>query len=357
MNKNKYAFRVYKFDDAGNIYSPIISDDSDSLGVRARLGETQVDDINKVRNEDFRGNIKHSGLWHNGKVHNLTPRHYGYSILGKSDPRYSIFNFFEDYFQTDDVHHAIEEEVDKYARNVPESLKEKDDFIKDFLQNKKRPVNRDFIKNDYDLFTHERSPLITSEKIDYLEKLHNSGAYPASHFTLPRNHSFFKDNDKLLDYFVDMATIFTGNDADDDDDYDDYDEDMFEQMGTKMGDNMGIVLVSVPEDKMLSVDDVIKNKFTAQRDFPEELIATEVTPLRIFNEFPKAVDNYKKLRWRDKVPAAEAFGESFKIEPGDFVSDKQLKDIYLDMCRVNDCRKNKQRQHANIVNAIRELGQ
>lgn len=39
------------------------------------------------------------------------------------------------------------------------------------------------------------------------------------------------------------------------------------------------------------------------------------------------------------------------------VSDSQLKDIYRDMCYVNDYRKNKKQQHTNIVSAIRELGQ
>ena len=57
---------------------------------------------------------------------------------------------------------------------------------------------------------------------------------------------------------------------------------------------------------------------------------------------------------RDKgASGKEAFAESFKIEPGQVISDEQLKNIYKDICFFVDS-KNKRK---NIINAIKELGQ
>lgn len=346
--KNKYAFRMYRFDKNGDIYSPF----ADYNSAVSRLGDTQVVDspVDGYDSDDS------GGLWYNGMVHNTTPKHFGYSILGKADPKYSIFNFFIDYLQPEEINgflsndytRAITDEVNKYAKNVPESLKNKDDFINDYVNNYFGRVDRDTIKNDYDLLTHKRSPLLANEKADFLEKLRDGDAGRVTSFALPQKHSAF-NSERVWDYFVKTVSNFLKG----------YVPNESNNNGTHTDnlDNFKLVLASVPEDKLLSVDDVIKNGYTAQRDFPEELITSEITPLRVFDGFYDAAANYRNLRTFDKVPAAEAFGESFKLEPGDFVSDKQLKNIYHDMCYAADYNRDKKQQCANIVNAIRELGQ
>lgn len=306
---NRYLFRLYHVDKQGNIFSPFLSGHTGGFG-NTEVASGTRDDVGN----DF-GN-----LWHKGQLYKRNPKHFGFSAFGKVDPRYSIFSSSD--LVTDELLNAVQNEITRY---VPERAKDTN-VLKEYY--------RDNENNDYDFLTsHKYAP---SKRTGYISKF-NGGNDSADLFTI--SPEFFDFNsDTVWDDFV-------------------YDIDMYDTFNllhvndTSNGDK--VMLVTTPEDKIVSVDELIKNGYTQQRDFPSELITSEVTPLREFSEYPTAIKNYEKLRSKG-ASGPEAFGESFKIEPKDIVSDEQLKGIYKDMCFFIDSGKKKQR---NIVKSIKELGQ
>lgn len=304
---NKYLFRVYHFDKNGNIFSPFLSEHTGKLGDTEIASETRDD----VGNE-------FGHLWHKGKLYQKNPKHFGFSAFGKVDPRYSIFSGEDlDGGLLDAVHKEI-------TKGVPESTKGQKRFAEYYADDE---------KDDWEFLTNNiYSP---GERTSYLSQLQGQKG-SASAFTIsPELFDF--DSDQVWDdlaYDIDMY-------------------DTFHRWHPEMPDEGDrVVLVTTPESKIISADDLVKNGYTQQRDFPSEIVTSEVTPIREFNEYPKAVSKYDELR--DKgASGPEAFAESFRIEPGQIVSDEQLKDIYKDICFFVDGRKKRK----NIVDAIKEMGQ
>lgn len=306
---NKYLFRLYHIDKQGNIFSPFLSGHTSGFD-NTEVASGTRDDVGN----DF-GN-----LWHKGKLYKKNSKHFGFSAFGKVDPRYSIFSSSD--LTSDELVDAVQNEISKY---VPEHARNTN-LLKEYY--------RDNETNDYDFLTsHKYAP---NKRTGYISKFNGDNG-SADLFTIsPELFDF--DSDSVWDDFV-------------------YDIDMYDTFNllhvndTSNGDR--VVLVTTPEDKIISVDELVNNGYTQQRDFPSELVTSEVIPLREFSEYPTAIKNYEKLRNKG-ASGTEAFGESFKIEPKDIVSDEQLKGIYKDMCFFVD---NNKKKHKNILSAIRELGQ
>lgn len=304
---NKYLFRVYHFDKNGNIFSPFLSGHTGSFGNTEVATDTRDD----VGNE-------FGSLWHKGKLYPKNNKHFGFSAFGKVDPRYSIFS---GEYLDDNLLDAVQNEITK---GVPESAKGQRQFAKYYADDE---------KDDYEFLTNKiYSP---RERTSYLSQLQGQKGSASAYTISPELFDF--DSDQVWDdlaYDIDMY-------------------DTFHRLHPGMPDEGDrVVLVTTPESKIISADDLVKNGYTQQRDFPSELVSSEVTPIREFSEYPQAVTKYDELR--DKgASGPEAFAESFRIEPGQVASDEQLKDIYKDICFfVNGSNRSK-----NILKGIKELGQ
>jgi hypothetical protein len=306
---NKYLFRVYHFDDKGNMKSPFVErGNPKGFGITEKAEGTQ-DDI---------GNV-FGNLFHKGKLYQKAFPHYGFSAIGKIDPRFSIW-FGEDAGDFDDeVLEAINKEI---SSRIPEEMKDKQDLKAYYKLGE---------KNDYDFLTNERyAPR------DRVKRL-TGNVWGANSFTLSPEYLDF-DSDNAWDDLVEDIDI--------------YDTHHIKNplFGAEEGDK--VVLVTAPEDKLISVDDVVKNGLTQQRDFPSEIVSSEVTPVRELNEYPDARSKYYALRNKGAT-GKEAFADSFKISPTDIVSDENMKSIYKDMCYFI----NGSRRKDNILKGIKELGQ
>lgn len=304
---NKYLFRLYHFNKNGNISSPFLASSSSQFGIPITATSTRDDTTN-----DF------GALWHKGRLYPRNVRHFGFSTIGKVDPRYSIFSGDTDYDFDDGVFNSIHKEL---TASVP-----KEAHGQQTLKN----LYTDGEKDDYEFLTNTKySP---RERSKFLHKFNTGKDIDgANAFTIsPKWFNFDSDNvwDDLA-YDIDMYRTFDRPDE---------------------GDK--VVLVTTPEDKILSVDELTKKGYTQQRDFPSEIVTSEITPLRVFSEYPKALAKYDILR--DKgASGPEAFSESFKIEPKQIASDAQLKNIYVDMCRNKDANL----KQCSILKGIKELGQ
>ena len=310
---SKYLFRVYHFDKNGNISSPFLS------GHTGKFGSAEIADSTRDSTRDDVGN-EFGNLWHKGKLYQRNPRHFGFSAFGKVDPRYSIFSG-EDFEGNKKLLRAIQKEITK---GVPESAKGQH-LLKDYYEDNEED-DWEFLTND--LYTPK-------ERTGHLSKFRGQKG-SADAFTISPEFFDF-DSDQVWD---DLA----------------YDIDMYDTFNRlhpgAVDDGDRVVLATTPESKIISVDDLIKNGYTQQRDFPSELVTSEITPIRVFSEYPKAVANYDRLR--DKgASGKEAFAESFKIEPSKIVSDEQLKNIYKDICFFVDGRN----KYKNLVSSIKEFGQ
>ena len=307
---NKYLFRVYHMGNNGEIFSPFLSGDA------KRFGKTEK--AQGVRNDI--GN-EFGSLWHKGKIYPKNNRHFGFSAFGKVDPRYSVFSDDDFDFDNDELLEAVHNSITKY---VPEEAHGQKTLEKYYADGE---------KDDFEFLTnHTYSP---RERTNYLSKFSGKND-TAQHFTI--SPEFFNfDSDSVWDDLV----------------YDIDTYDTFHRMHPGMPDEGDrVVLVTTPESKIISVDDMINNGYTQQRDFPSEIVTSELTPIREFSEYPKAAANYDKLR--DKgASGPEAFAESFKIEPKQIASDEQLKNIYKDLCYCADGN----RKRTSIIKGIKELGQ
>lgn len=306
---NKYLFRVYHFDKNGDMTSPFLSEHTGNFGNTEVAAGTTEDVGNEFGN-----------LWHKGKFYPKSKRHFGFSAIGKVDPRYSIFS--GDYLGDDDILDAVQNEITK---GVPETAKGQRQFARYYADDE---------KDDYEFLTNKLySP---RERTSYLSQLQGQkGA--ANAFTIsPELFNF--DSDEVWDNFASDIDVY----------------DTFHMKHPDATNDNGdrVVLVTAPEDKVISADDIVKNGYTQQRDFPTELVTSEVTPVREFSEYPQAMSKYETLRSKG-ASGPEAFAESFRIEPGQVVSDKQLKDIYKDICFFA----NSSSRHKNILKGLMGLRQ
>jgi len=306
---NKYLFRVYHFNNKGNMHSPFVSGSEKGFGITEKANGLKDD----VGNE-------FGSLWHRGKRYPKSNKHFGFSAFGKVDPRYSIFT---EEMLDDDTYDAVQKEI---SSKVPESAHGQQTLKKYYADNE---------KDDFEFLSNQLySP---RERTSYLHKFNTGEDFSgANSFSISPEYFNF-DSDYVWDDFVDDIDMY----------------DTFRRLHPGMPDDGDrVVLATTPESSILSIDDVVKNGYTQQRDFPSELVTSEVTPIREFSEYPKAADNYFALR--DKgASGPEAFGQSFKIAPTDIVSDANKKHIYKDLSTWY----NKKNTQNNIINGIREFGQ
>lgn len=309
--KDKYLFRVYQFDDKGNIVSPF-------LGSESKFGEKQVTDTVQ---SDVGNATTYGALFHKGQVYPKTPLHKGFSAIGKVDPRFSIWVTEDAHDFDDDVLEAVQKQIRDV---IPEDFKNKREFANRYADNE---------KNDYEYFTN---PVYSPWELTHgLSKLSGVNQVAKMYSLDPKYFDF--DSDTVWDdlaYDIDSYGITGARDREPDEE------------GSR------IVLATAPEDKIITVDDVVKQGLTQQRDFPQELVTTEITPIREFTEYPEAFRNYLLLR-RKGASGKEAFADSFKLEPGEIVSDENMKNIYKDMCFFI----NGSNRQNNILKGLKELGQ
>jgi hypothetical protein len=303
----KYLFRVYKFDDKGNIKSPFMSHDGQFN--RTEVAEGLHPDV---------GNI-YGAMWHNDKLYIPSDKHYGFSTFGKIDPKYSIFpSDTATDFSDDRVLDAIQANL---LDNIPLTFKNKTQYKKYY---------QDGETNDYEFLTNPMtSPWLVTKALT---------GTPAKSYSLKPEYFDFESDEVWDDLVWDI---------------DAYDLHKLKFPGSNTPDEGDkIVLVTTPEDKILTIDDVIKKGLTTQRDFPSEIVSSEITPIKEITNYPEAVKKYTTLRDRG-AKGPEAFGESFKLEPHMIASDETLKNIYSDIrnlyknCYMKD----------HITNAVLGVGQ
>ena len=307
---DKYLFRVYHMDDKGNLLSPFVErGNTKGFGITEKATDTQDDIGNTFGN-----------LYHKGQLYPKSFPHYGFSAIGKVDPRYSIWFGEDDWDFDDEILDAINKEINTH---VPEEFKNKQDL---------KPYYKLGEKNDYEFLTNKRySPRERTKRL-------TGNVWGANSFSISPEYFDF-DSDSVWDDLVEDIDIYDTNHIK-----------APAWPGTEENDK--VILVTAPEDKLISVDDVVKNGYTQQRDFPSELVASEVTPIRELVEYPTAHKKYYDLRGKG-ANGKEAFNEAFKISPTDIVSDENMKNIYKDMCFFI----NGSRRKDNILKGIKELGQ
>lgn len=90
-----------------------------------------------------------------------------------------------------------------------------------------------------------------------------------------------------------------------------------------------VILTGVPLDSIVTVKDMLNNKRTAQRDFANELVTREITPLKEYNT-KELRDDFYASKEKDFDPE-KLFSERFNIKESDIVSDAAKKTIIKDM--------------------------
>lgn len=311
---NKYLFRVYKFDDKGNIISPFLAEEGQEFGKTST-----AEDYTEDRSNEF------GDLFHKGDVYKTTDTHHGFSTIGKIDPRYSTFDVNEaaDFYDED-----FEDQVHTYLHSlVPESAIGQTQF---------KGYYADDEEDDYDFLMN--SIYSIPERVNAIAKARGQDASNIMSMSLSPQFIDF-EGDNVWDDLVEDIDI--------------YDLHGQKYEGNKKEDgNEKIVLVSSPESKMLTIDDMIAQGLTTQRDFPSEIVTTQVTPIKELTGYPEARKKYRSLR-KMGAGGKEAFGESFKLEPGQIGSDKNIKHVLNDL---SNCYK-KHTSSKSIISGIKELGQ
>lgn len=310
---NKYLFRVYHFDENGDIVSPFVNDGTSEKGFGKKEEDYGVtDDL---------GN-SFGNLWHKGKTYKASGRHQGFSAIGKVDPKLSIYN--TDYDMHDDAEDALSDMLDE---QIPEKALHTNMFKKFYKFNE---------KNDFEFLINSTYPVVL--RLNAIATLRGEDASNLSAVTLsPKFFDF--DSDDVWDDLVEDIDM-----------YDTFDQKKLDFM-PRDDSNDKVVLVTTPTSKLITIDDVINRGLTTQRDFPSELVSNEVTPLRVLSEYPKARSRYFNLR--DKgASGKEAFGDSFKFDPdNDIVSDNNMKKIYKDCVKWYGDYKH----HNNILSGLKDM--
>ena len=311
---NKYLFRVYNTDKQGNLLSPF----SDNASAHRYNKKYTTDEVYQSSNSF---DVPNGSIYHRGKVYPKSDTHIGFSAFGKVDPKYAIFDVNEDTWD-EGIAKALAAEIRK---NIPESFKSRYDL---------KNAYADGETNDYEYLTNRIYE--PEEILRGINKL-NNGKGNLLKFTLSPD-TFDFDSDNVWDDFVEGI-------------------DMYDIYHTKTPfdiaqGNSKVILAAAPEEALLTIDDVINNGYTQQRDFPHEIVTRTITPIRELNEYPVAKEKYYKLR--DKgATGKEAFNDSFKLNPEEIPSDESIKNIYKDMCHFV----RSSRRSNNILNGIKEYGQ
>jgi len=313
MGNDKYVFRLYAVD-GDSLYSPYVYSEEP---------QTKVGEIHKAKEALPDTDTTDNGrLLHKGNIYPRSNMHYGFSVIGRPDPRYSTYTVDNSFADTSDtVLEAMDNEI---TSHVPESAKESRSLSHMYADGE---------KNDYEYLTNRLYP--QRERLGGLSTYITGDDKGAQHMSIDPKWLNF-DSDETWDNFVD--TLYR------------YSDDNRAFDGGR--DDVRMFLASVPESKLLSIDDAIDKGLTFQRDFPEELVASEITPLKEMTDMNGAYAKYTDSR-RKGAKADDAFGEAFKIAPSSVISDALKKDIYKDISSYYHA----SHRQSNLLKGIRELGQ
>ena len=246
------------------------------------------------KDDDDTENKKYYSVWQGGKFYKNNAPHIGFSAYGVKDKDHSLFNRDERYgieLDTDEIH-AFDNEFKSYI----------DDAYKNKTKYKDYYNYDDFYEtNDFDWLTDNN--MLMREKLRIMSKL---GDRTDAVVLSPYYYNF--DTDSNFDNLVRILN-FQNN----------------------YGGN-NVVLAAAPENSIIKWQDVLKNKYTAQRDTPHEIVTTKITPVKQFSnkEFNELIDFYKLIR-KSGATGQEAFYDTFELNPYTLVSDANLKQIMMDM--------------------------
>ena len=312
---SKYFFRVYNKDANGNFFSPYTFD---KINVDTGKRIQDNTDITKYP-------IGKDSVWlsDNTGVHEakLEAPHYGFSVIGKITPDKSIWG---GYLQ--DLYESVNNKEDTVLRNRIKNLLPDSTKHTNILKNS----YADDETNDYEYFTND---IYNTEEL--FNSLHKAGIVNG----VPVIGTFGKDDidfdsDEAYDNLMYAVNMYTADPFDKQDDV-----------------SKSLFLVAAPEDKILSAQDAIKNNLSIQRDMPEELIATEITPIKEYADVHNAIRGYNHAK-KKGASAKDAFFDAFKLDPAMIGSDRDIKYIYKDMSNAYNDIQSKRRLHNNIVNGL-----
>lgn len=292
---NKYGFRLYKLDDNGNLLSPYVEGDNVTTH---KLNNTYKND-NKVSDSlsYFLRDID------SDKVKEVHNDHIGYSLLGLPgkatsfyeltdlfNPAYGVYNKAAKYF----INNADPAALVRLHNDMGRELNAQD--LVDHFYGNKRITN-----------THEG----TNALLDVIQ----GKVRPKSRYATPMFMTSKHDGKEVPDDIKVRRLLSVLADYADDDDNASH-----------------IALVKVPMDKLVTVDDVVNNDLSPQRDLPEELVAREITPTQLFNgkEYSSAIKN----AIANGVSPMDILNDTFKLSKDDIaVSDETKKSIIQDMSK------------------------
>ena len=289
-NDNRYMFKVYKVkDNDDKLYPLYIPTD---LGVH-EINKTSEDNFDYKESDDIE-NKQYYNVWQGGKFYKNTAPNIGFSTYGLKDKDHSLFNRNDDFnidLEPDELE-ALDKEFKTYI----------DDSYKNTTKYKGHYVNGE--TNDYDYFTNNNVSI--KEK---LRAMHNRGRSFDAAVLSPYYYNF--DADSNFDELIDLLNFHNNYDTDK---------------------KNNVVLAAAPEDSIVKWQDVLRNKYTAQRDTPHEIVTTKITPVKQFSnkEFNELTDFYKLIR-KAGATGQEAFYDTFELNPYNLVSDANLKQIMMDM--------------------------
>lgn len=290
---NKYGFRLYKLDNNGNLLSPYVEGDN---ATTHKLNNTYKGD-NKVSDSlsYFLRDID------SDKVKEVHNDHIGYSLLGLPgkatsfyelhdlfNPAYGVYNKAAEYFINNADPAALEHLHNDMGRELSAQ-----DLVDHFYRNKH--------------ITNTREG--TNALLDVIQgKVRPKSRYATPMFMASKHDGKEVSDDVKVRRLLSVLAEY----ADDNDNA------------------SQIALVKVPMDKLVTVDDVVNNDLSPQRDLPEELVAREITPTQLFDgmKYSSAIKN----AITNGVNPMDILNDTFKLSKDDIaVSDETKKSIIQDM--------------------------
>lgn len=289
-NNNRYMFKVYQVkDNDDKLYPLYIPSD---LGIH-ELGKVSEDNFDYKESND-ESKKQYYDIWQGGKYYKNSAPNIGFSVYGVKDKDHSLFNRNDDF--------NIDLEPDEWEALGKEFKTYIDDSYKNTNKYKGRYAFNE--TNDYDYLTNDEYSVD-----ERLRAMHSKGhAFDAAVLS-PYYYNF--DTDSNFDELVDLLNFHNNYDT---------------------GKKNNVVLAAAPEDSIVKWQDVLRNKYTAQRDTPHELVTTKITPVKQFSnkKFNELSDFYKLVR-KAGATGQEAFYDTFNLDPYTIVSDANLKQIMMDM--------------------------
>lgn len=302
MSGKKYAIRLYTTDDDGNItsksnlYSPYIKKSRDYT----HLGETN--NFNKLVYPRSSGSTRLFVDKNSNAALETDRPHLGASAWGLNDPNHSIYHLNEvmGVDDNDRVYTArgVPESVKSYARKLVGDKTAKDQYKESFDPSKEfynYLQSTESLKNGFGPLADPILGKLSTAMVE-LDPEKNK-----------------MDKDEEISKLMDMLG--------------------FSLLDYKVGSDFKPVftLVSAPEDKFLTVDDVNKNGLTKQRDTSNEMIMTQVTPEKVLDVNKLLLDQDDMYNKYGDNWDRQQFLYDHGIDPDNMVSDVAAKNIMADM--------------------------